>query len=188
MSGVFGFCHANAGICTRPGFYVSTQVAKLRADVRVDAGEQKDTHGVFSHRPIQGVTAGLSRLYCRTERSETGGGLRSMEMVNAPGGRVPRRVKVDTKGSCHYSAAPSGDLCSALKRFFQLIGWENRRSVRTAGDTSARSRLAGEGVGSAQSSSGGSGARVNANFAGARRTPRGLTAHEGQLVRMRFCE
>jgi len=34
----------------------------------------------------------------------------------------------------NYSAAPSGDLCTTLKRFFDAVRWENRKSVRTRAD------------------------------------------------------
>jgi hypothetical protein len=188
MSGVLGFCHANAGVCTRlsVGFSASPVVARLRADVRV-AAEQKHTRGVFSHGSFHGIAAGPSRFCRLTKRFETGVGLGSFEVVTAPGTCVPRRVKVDSRGSCHYSAAPSGDLCSALKRFFQWIGWETRRSVRTAGDTSLRNRLAGGGIGCTHSRGGiWSAFGVNARFGGSRSKTRGLTAHEKQLERVRF--
>jgi hypothetical protein len=50
----------------------------------------------------------------------------------APSG--PKSDNVDMTVPSNYSAAPSGDLCTTLKRFFDAVRWENRKSVRTRAD------------------------------------------------------
>jgi len=46
----------------------------------------------------------------------------------------PKSDNVDMTVPSNYSAAPSGDLCSTFKRFFDAVRWENRKSVRTRAD------------------------------------------------------
>ena len=46
----------------------------------------------------------------------------------------PKSDNVDMTVPSNYSAAPSGDLCTPLMRFFDAVRWENRKSVRTRAD------------------------------------------------------
>lgn len=61
----------------------------------------------------------------------------------APGARsaVPLLVGVDTTVPPHYSAAPSGDLCTTLKRFFFVVRGENRFSVPFTADSTGNQPL-----------------------------------------------
>lgn len=106
----------------------------LASKARLDAGRARNSASVPRRRscePAKGAACKSSEL--ALER----------EMIARTGLRaaVPKLHNIDRAGSSHYSAAPSGDLCTTSKRLFQvglfqISRRENRRSVRTAGDGS----------------------------------------------------
>jgi hypothetical protein len=67
---------------------------------------------------IPGHPGSTPGKYCRPNPSPSG----------------PKSDNVDMTVPSNYSAAPSGDLCTTLKRFFDAVRWENRKSVRTRAD------------------------------------------------------
>lgn len=87
--------------------------------------------GSFRTRTIQKsrrqLRDDIAGRYCRTNPRSSG----------------PKSDNVDMTVPSNYSAAPSGDLCTPLMRFFDAVRWENRKSVRTTADRAQSSTAVG---------------------------------------------